>query len=139
MPRFAMYVGCYIVCGVPRWIALALGWRLGVVVAVVLVAGLASGFLNPILGAIQFERIPEALMGRVSAMSLAASWSLMPLGGLVAGFAVGALGLVPALLAFGAAYFVTTMAPLVSPSWRSIDGGPPPALDERAPSPSSHA
>ena len=54
------------------------------------VGGFASGFLNPVLGAVLFERIPAPLMGRVTSMNLAMSWSLMPFGGLLGGVAVAA-------------------------------------------------
>lgn len=121
LPRFRTYVIGYLVAGAPRWVALALGLPLGAVAAVHVVAGLGAGFINPVLGAVQFERIPEDRMGRTSAISLAASWSLMPVGGLLAGLAVGGTGLVPALLIFGACYLVTTMAPALAPAWREMD------------------
>ena len=85
----------------------------------------ASGFLNPILGAVLFERIPKPLMGRVSSMNIAMSWSLIPFGGLLGGIAVTAIGLSPALLAIGTAYFLTTMLPAVQPRWREIDNRHP--------------
>jgi MFS family permease len=121
LPRFRTYVLGYLLAGAPRWVAMALGLPLEAVAAVHLVAGFGAGFLNPVLGAVQFERIPERLMGRVSALSLAASWSLMPLGGPAAGLAVAGIGLAPALLLFGGVYFLTTMAPVVSPRWRDMD------------------
>lgn len=121
LPRFRIYVIGYLLAGAPRWAAMALGWPLWGVATVHLVAGFGAGFINPVLGAVQFERIPESLMGRVSALSLAVSWSLMPLGGLLAGLIVGSVGLVAGLAAFGAAYFLTTMAPVLSPSWREMD------------------
>jgi hypothetical protein len=133
LPRFRTYVVGYLLAGAPRWIALALGCPLWAVAAVQLVAGFGAGFINPVLGAVQFERIPDELMGRVSALSLAASWSLMPFGGLLAGLAVGGVGLAPGLLVFAAVYFATTMAPVLSPAWREMDrrrtpGDPAPAL-----------
>jgi MFS family permease len=85
------------------------------------VAGAASGFLNPILGAVILERIPAPLMGRVSSLNTAICWSLMPLGGILGGLAVTALGISPALLIAGAAYLVTTMAPTRVPSFRAMD------------------
>ena len=58
-------------------------------------AGFASGFLNPILGAVIFERIPSAPVGRVSSLNHAMCWALMPLGGLVGGLLVDCVGLRP--------------------------------------------
>ena len=80
-----------------------------------LVGGCASGFLNPVLGAVQFERIPRAMVGRVTSLSNALCWSLMPLGGILGGLLVSGLGLTTALVVVGLAYFVTTMAPAVLP------------------------
>jgi MFS family permease len=88
------------------------------------VAGAASGFLNPVLGAVIFERIPEPLLGRVSALNTAICWSLMPLGGVLGGLAVAGLGLSPALLVAGAAYLLATMAPVRSRSFRAMDERP---------------
>ena len=48
-----------------------------------------------------FERIPAALMGRVTSMNLAMSWSLIPLGGLLGGLLVAGFGISPALLVIG--------------------------------------
>jgi MFS family permease len=124
LPRFRTYVVGYLLAGGPRWMALALGWPVSAVAAVHVAAGFGAGFINPVLGAVQFERIPEDLMGRVSALSLAASWSLMPWGGLLAGLAVSSMGLGSGLAAFGAIYFVTTMAPVLFPKWREMDRRP---------------
>ncbi|TQK68364.1 MFS transporter [Nocardioides sp. SLBN-35] len=124
LPRFRTYLVGYLLAGAPRWIVLAVGAPLWLVALVHVVAGFGAGFINPVLGAVQFERIPEDAMGRVSALSLAASWSLMPLGGLLAGLAVTGTGLSAGLMLFGVAYLVTTMAPLLSPAWRTIDERP---------------
>jgi MFS family permease len=124
LPRFRTYVIGYLLAGAPRWIVLAVGAPLWLVALVHVVAGFGAGFINPVLGAVQFERIPEDAMGRVSALSLAASWSLMPLGGLLAGLAVAGTGLSGGLLLFGIAYLLATMAPLLSPAWRTIDERP---------------
>ncbi|WGX97053.1 MFS transporter [Nocardioides sp. L-11A] len=127
LPRFRTYVVGYLLAGAPRWIILAVGAPLWLIALVHVVAGFGAGFINPVLGAVQFERIPADLMGRVGALSLAASWSLMPLGGLLAGLAVTGTGLSAGLLLFGAAYLLTTMAPVLSPAWRTIDQRPQPA------------
>jgi hypothetical protein len=73
-----------------------------------------------------YERIPDHLVGRVSSLSSACCFALMPLGGLLGGFLVGGVGLGAALLVCGAAYFVATMLPAVDPRWRSMDRRPEP-------------
>jgi MFS family permease len=132
IPRFRMYVVAFLVAGLPRFVVLAVGAPLGLVLGVSVVAGVFSGFLNPILGAVFFERIPAHLTGRVSSLSTSLCFALMPLGGLVGGLLVSGFGLSPALLAVGAAYLLATMAPLVVPSFRAMDR-PATAASERRP------
>jgi MFS family permease len=126
LPRFKVYLVGFLLAGLPRYAAMGLGAPLGVVAAVAVVGGLGSGFLNPILGAVLFERTPRSMLGRVSAMNIAMSWALIPFGGLLGGAAVAGLGLSPALFAVGVAYFLTTLLPAVQPRWRELDDRPAP-------------
>ncbi len=121
LPRFGTYVIAFLICGAPRFVVMAMDSPLWAVFAITVVAGVASGFLNPILGAVILERIPAHLLGRVTSLSTAICWSLIPLGGVLGGLAVTGLGISPALLIAGAAYFVTTMAPTRVPSFRRMD------------------
>jgi MFS family permease len=124
LPRYRTYLVCFFLGGVPRFVALALDAPLWTILAVAVVGGCAAGFLNPVLGAVLFDRTPASLMGRVSSLNIAMSWSLIPLGGILGGLAVSSFGLGSALLAVGAAYFVTTMAPAVQPRWKELDRRP---------------
>jgi MFS family permease len=128
LPRYATYLVCFLVTGLPRFVLMGLDTPLWSILGYSVVAGFASGFLNPILGAVIYERVPEHLMGRVSSLSTACCYALMPLGGLVGGFLVGGAGLGAAMLVCGAAYFVVTMLPAVDPRWRDIERQPRPAL-----------
>ena len=58
LPRFHTYLGRFLITGLPRFLLLALGVPLVDVIATCVVGGLASGFLNPILGAVIYERVP---------------------------------------------------------------------------------
>lgn len=124
LPRYATYLVAFVVCGLPRFVVTAWDVPLVAVGAVLLAGGFASGFINPILGAVQLERIPAQLLGRVSSLSLACSAALIPFGGLPGGGLVGGLGLTGAMLVCGAAYFVVTMFPAVDRTWRGIDTRP---------------
>ena len=124
LPRYRTYLVAFLLCGAPRFVMLALEAPLWSILVVAVIGGCASGFLNPVLGAVLFERTPPSLMGRVSAMNIAMSWSLIPLGGILGGVAVTTVGLAPALLLVGTAYFVTTMAPAVQPRWKEMDDRP---------------
>jgi MFS family permease len=130
MPRYLVYVVAFFVCGVPRFVVLALDAPWTVILSVAVAGGFTAGFLNPLLGAVLFERIPAPLMGRVTSMNLAMSWSLIPFGGLLGGVLVAGFGIAPALLVVGGAYFVTTMVPAVQPRWRELDDRRP-AVEHR--------
>ena len=66
----------------------------------------------------------------------AANTALMPLGGLLGGVLISGLGMSPALLVLGVAYFAATMAPAVLPSFREMDRRPAP-VPEPVPEPDS--
>src|SRR4051794_10732267 len=121
LPRFATYLVAFLVTGLPRFVLFALGVPLWAILAMCVVGGCFSGFLNPVLGAVQFERIPRAMVGRVTSLSNALCWSLMPFGGLLGGLLVSRYGLDPAIMIVGLAYFVTTMAPALLPSFRGMN------------------
>jgi MFS family permease len=128
LPRFATYVVAFLVTGLPRFVLFALGVPLWAILAVCVVGGCTSGFLNPVLGAVQFERIPRPLVGRVTALSSALAWSLMPLGGVFGGLLVGYVGLGSSLVVVGVLYFAATMAPAMLPRFREMDRRPEPEL-----------
>ncbi|MGY4770981.1 MFS transporter [Kribbella sp. CWNU-51] len=130
LPRFATYLIAFLITGLPRFVLFALGVPLWAILAMCAIGGLSSGFLNPVLGAVQFERIPREMVGRVTSLTSALSWSLMPLGGVLGGILVSGIGLSPAQLAIGLAYFAATMAPALIPSFRGMNRQQPTA--ERA-------
>lgn len=124
MPRRLVYLVAFLIVGAPRFVVLAVDAPLAAVLAVAVVGGFATGFINPILGAVIYERIPARLVGRVTGLTNSLCWSLIPFGGLAGGLAVASLGLAPALLVFGAAYFAATTLPALLPQWREIDRRP---------------
>lgn len=128
LPRFTVYVVAFTLCGLPRFAVMAYDVAADVplwwVLVVAVVGGFGAGFINPILGAVVFERIPPHLVGRVVTLTSALSWAGMPFGGLLSGLAVSGYGDVATLLAAGTAYFVATMAPLLVPSFRGLDQRP---------------
>jgi MFS family permease len=120
----------FLVAGAPRFWILAGHFPLWTVLAVCVVGGFGAGFLNPILGAIPFELVPQRLLGRVLSLGQAVGWAGIPLGGLVAGAAVTAIGLAPVLLVGGGAYAAVTCLAGLRPEWRQLD-----ALRGRRPEP----
>jgi len=131
LPRFQVYLWAFLITGLPRFVLLALGVPLWLVLAAAVVGGFASGFLNPILGAVIYERVPAAVMGRVTTLNSAICWSLMPFGGLLGGLLAGWWSVSAALLVVGFAYFAATMLPLAVPAFRQFDR-PEPAVPQLA-------
>ncbi|MET8176993.1 MFS transporter [Streptomyces clavifer] len=118
--RVVVLIG-FLLAGAPRFLILAFDAPLGVVLAVFAVSGFGAGFINPVIGAVLVERVPRRMLGRVNALGDSLAWAGIPLGGLLAGAAVTAVGLVPVLLACGAAYFLTTNLAGLRPEWREMD------------------
>ncbi|MET8659379.1 MFS transporter [Streptomyces griseus] len=129
LPRRAVFLLGFLLAGAPRFLVLAVDAPLSVVLAVFAVSGFGAGFINPVLGAVLVERVPRRMLGRVNALGDSLAWSGIPLGGLLAGAAVTAVGLIPVLLACGAAYFLTTTLAGLRPEWRAMDR----SREDRAP------
>lgn len=121
LPRRTVFFAGFLLCGAPRFLVLALDAPMWLVLTVFAIGGFGAGFLNPILGAVLFERVPRHLLGRVHALGDSLSWAGIPLGGLVAGAAVATVGLIPGLIAGGALYFATTTLAGLRPEWREMD------------------
>jgi MFS family permease len=118
--RLVFFAG-FLVAGAPRFLILAADVPLWVAVAVFPVCGFGAGFINPILGAVIYERVPRQLLGRVKGLGTSLAWLGIPLGGLAAGAAVASIGLVPALVAAGVTYFFTTNLAGLRPEWRQMN------------------
>jgi MFS family permease len=130
LPRFAAFAVGFLIGGSPRFFAPAFTDQLWPVYVVTFVAGFSIAGVNPILGALQYELVPEALRSRVLGLTFAISWAGIPLGGLLGGWTVQLLGLRPAWLIFGGLYLLATLIPFVQPAWREVDRKPEPALAE---------
>jgi MFS family permease len=123
--RWAVFAVGFLVAGAPRYLATALlGERLWAMYLVSFVTGVAVAALNPILGAVSYERVPQRLQARVLGLSHAVSWSGIPIGALAGGALVQWLGLNPSLYVFGGLYLAATLLPFVDRSWRALDDRP---------------
>ena len=114
LPRRLTYFVAFAIAGPPPFLVLAMDPPLWVVVVTYAISGLASGLLNPMIGAIFFERIPRRLVGRVGALADAVAWAAMPLGGLVASGLIALAGLSGAFAIAGVAYALATMIPAIA-------------------------
>lgn len=120
LPRLFVYTTGFVFAGPAPMVALASGLPMPVLAGVLTVSGFAAGFLNPIVGAILFERIPKAMVGRVIALVGALGWVLMPFGGLYPGVLVTNTGISPALVLTGMLYLVAALSPIAVPAFRQM-------------------
>lgn len=123
LPRRIPFALCFLACGAPRFLALALSTGLSPVLVAAVVSGLGTGGINPALGAVEYERVPASLQARVLGAINALAWAGMPLGGLAGGLLSDAFGLRSVLLALGAVYLLITLVPFVFPVWRQMERG----------------
>ncbi|GAA2923714.1 hypothetical protein GCM10020221_19690 [Streptomyces thioluteus] len=107
----------------PRFLVLALDAPLWAVAVVFAAGGCGAGFLNPILGAVSFERVPREMLGRVRSLSGALAWAGIPFGGLAAGAAVGAAGLGATLTGAGVAHGALVGVGGLRKEWAEMERG----------------
>lgn len=133
LPRRLTYAIGYLIGGAPPFFALAVFDSLAPAIAVALIAGIAGGVLNPILGSMAYERIPANLQTRVLGVMQGGAWASNALGPLLGGVLASAAGLTPALIVCGAAMLIVTICPFLFPVWRGMDRTPP----DTSPAPTS--
>ncbi|MFF4085116.1 MFS transporter [Streptomyces sp. NPDC001777] len=120
LPRRTVYLIGLTLGGVPRFVAMATGAPLWVVLAVLAVGGLGSGFVNPIVGAVTYELIPTPLLGRVKTMAQAVTWAGIPFGGLLGAGLVTVVGTSGALWIVGGLYLVAIGVPAMNREWSGM-------------------
>jgi len=121
LPRRPLFVVAFALAGGPPSLALAAGLPLPWLVAVTALSGFCAGAINPIIGVVKLERVPPGMRARVYGLIGAGAWAAMPLGSLLAGFAVEHVGLRPTLVAVGVTYLLITLTPLLGGPWRGLD------------------
>jgi predicted MFS family arabinose efflux permease len=113
LPRFLTFAICLAISGVPRLLALAWSDDLALVLAVTAVSGFAVSAVNPILGVLLYERVPNELQTRVFGVVATVSFTGFPVGGMLGGWAVAGFGLTNALLLAVGVYLAATLVPLL--------------------------
>ncbi|MCB5167271.1 MFS transporter [Streptomyces bambusae] len=121
-PRRVVFTVAFMIGGPTRWLVAACTDTTLPLAVTMALAGLGMGMLNPILSVAFYELVPDSLRSRVTGVSTAGCELTMPLGGLAAGLLVEGTGTTAALLLLGGVYLLTTLAPLVFPAWRTLDG-----------------
>jgi MFS family permease len=134
LPRRKTFVLAYMAASLP-YVALSTLPSLPVTLVIAAAWGLAAGPLNPVLGVVAYERVPAHMRGRVFGVGMAGSYAAIPLGALLGGVVVEAVGIQPTLLAIGLCYFAVTGYGLVNPAFREMDrpGAPLPRAGSPTP------
>jgi MFS family permease len=106
-----------LLAGAPRLLVLGLTHDVVVVCVVTFLSGLAMAAVNPVIGAMLYERVPPELQTRAFGVCTAVTFTGIPIGGVLGGLAVTGLGIDPAILVAGVLCLLATAAPWVW-SWR---------------------
>lgn len=123
LPRKRTFLVCF--AFVPLgYLALATTPALPVALAALAVAGFAAGPINPLLFTVQTEIVPAELRGRVFGAVRAGAWAAIPLGILLGGLAVAAIGAAGTFLAMGVLLAVVVGYGFFNPAFREMDARP---------------
>lgn len=123
LPRRRTFLVCF--AGVPiGYLALAAQPSLPVALAALALAGLAAGPINPLLFTVQTEIVPAELRGRVFGAIRAGAWASIPLGILLGGLAVAAIGAPATFLVMGLSLAVVVGYGFFNPTFRELDRRP---------------
>ncbi|WP_174844014.1 MFS transporter [Cryobacterium sinapicolor] len=124
VPRRVTLAVCFALAGGPSSAAFAVGAPLPVLVAMTALSGLAAGAINPILGTVELERVPEHMRGRVFGLINAGAWAGVPFGALLGGIAADTIGLSLAFGIIAVVYTLVTLSPLSGGAWRAMERRP---------------
>jgi MFS family permease len=120
LPRHAVFVFGFVLTSL-RFFLFATYPALWVAIPFVVISSLGAGPLNPIIGAVEFERVPKNMRGRVGGAIGAGAWSAMPLGMLIGGVLTEQLGVRPMLLGLGVIYLITTLSMAFIPAMKEMN------------------
>ncbi|HLA01708.1 MAG TPA: MFS transporter [Aestuariivirga sp.] len=120
LPRHSTFVSMFVLVSLRFWIY-ALYPPLSITILAVFITGIGAGPLNPIIAAVEYERIPPGMRGRVFGTIQAGAWAAMPLGMLLGGVLTEQYGLQPILIGLGITYLASTLAMAVIPAMREMN------------------
>lgn len=120
LPRHATFVSMFMLTSLRFWV-MALYPSLAIILIATFVTSIGAGPLNPIIDAVEYERIPPHMRGRVFGTITATVWAAMPLGTLLGGVATEQFGVQTILILIGAIYVLTTFSMAFIPAMRQMD------------------
>jgi MFS family permease len=120
LPRHAVFVFGFVLTSL-RFFLFATYPSIWIAIPFVVIASVGAGPLNPIIGAVEFERVPKNMRGRVGGAIGAGAWSAMPLGMLIGGVLTEQLGVRAMLLGLGIIYLITTLSMAFIPAMKEMN------------------
>jgi MFS family permease len=120
LPRRRTFLVCFAFVPV-GYIALAAQPSLPVAIAALAVAGLAAGPINPLLFTVMTEIVPMELRGRAFGAVRGGAWAAIPLGILVGGAVVAAIGAPATFLVMGVLLAAVVGYGFLNPTFRDMD------------------
>ncbi|KUL35393.1 hypothetical protein ADL22_27510 [Streptomyces sp. NRRL F-4489] len=119
--RWRTFALCFLLSGAPVFAVIALDPHPVLLVSLTALFMIANGPVNPVIAAVKYARVPEALRGRVFAAFSASANAAMPLGLLFAGALLDAVGPAGATWALGGVCLALSACPFVFRVWRAMD------------------
>lgn len=123
LPRRRTFVISFFLASLP-YLGLALLPSFPVTLALAATWGVVTSPLNPVLATVGYERIPAELRGRVLGAVTSGAWAAIPLGALLGGVAVEAIGIQGTLVGIGLCYVAITAYGLVNRAFTEMDPQP---------------
>ena len=120
LPRRATFISAFAFSMIPAWL-LAMTPSLAITTTLLVIIGIASGPINPLLMTVFQARTPAAMRGRLFGMITAIAWVAMPAGMLVAGFLIEAAGLRTTLVLIAASFTAVTLGIVLNPTLHTLN------------------
>lgn len=127
LSRRLVYLSAWLVAAVPQVAAAQLP-PLPFMIGLVMLMGLGSGPLNPIIFTVMQERVPLQMRARVFGMVRSLAWMAMPLGPLIGGYAAAAIGLRGAYTIIAVTYLLVAIGQFFIREMHTMDTAPRPAM-----------
>jgi MFS family permease len=125
LPRRRTVLTAICVAGLPLWIVAGFE-ALAIVLLALFVMGLGIGPISPIVTTAMHERVPAELRGRVFGAWMAIAMSSIPLGILVTGFIIEAIGITATIVVLATAFLGVIASAFLNPAIREIEHVPEP-------------
>jgi MFS family permease len=123
LPRHATFVAAFVLTGFRFWVY-AIYPPLAVLIVTTFITSIGAGPLNPIIGAVEFERIPPTMRGRVFGAVTAGAWIAMPMGMLLGGILTDRFGTFVMMIGLAITFFITTLSMAFIPAMKEMNRKP---------------